>query len=286
MIKSSYIITSRNDHYCGDSVSRLTNTLNFLGEVLNSENSLDTSECILVDWGSKEIALHKILDLNEYAKKITKFIVVPDEIASKYNDDANFSEVHAMNCGFRNMSGKYFLRIDQDTLVGRKFVNWINNTPESELPNLAFSGRRDLNEEESLSFKEIILNENLNKNVELAHSYNAYNNIIDNKIYSFWGSAVGVMMVEKSEFEKLKGFNEELIYMNQMDIEFTNRLLSNNSIYNLGLKLNFDFYHQFHSKDMNKERICNPQLYRNNLFENDNSENWGLKEEDLKIFKF
>ena len=284
MIKFSYILVSRNDTYCGNSILRLTNTLNFLGDLLNSQGLMGESECVLVDWGSLETPLYKTLKLNSFAKQITKFIIVPHGIASSYNQDSNFSEVHAMNCGFRNMSGNYFLRIDQDTLVGPKFINWLNTS--KDLPKVAFSGRRDLTEDQSLHFKKFILEEeNLNL-AKVLHSQHAYNNIIKDKIFPFWGSAVGVMMVEKEEYEKENGFNEELIYMNQMDVEFINRLSLKNKIYNLGLKTNFDFYHQYHETITRKYRITNSILYRRNLFKNNNDENWGLKQEKLEIYKF
>lgn len=284
MIKFSYVLVSRNDLYCGNSILRLTNTLNFLAEILNSQGFLEQSECVLVDWGSMEVPLHKILKLNDITKKITKSIVVPYKTASRYNQDSNFSEVHAMNCGFRNISGNYFLRIDQDTLVGPRFTKWINTC--NNLPKLAFSSRRDLSEKQSLNFKKYILTEENNELVETKHHSHSYNNIINGKILPFWGSAVGVMMVERKEYEKEKGFNEELIYMNQMDVEFINRLLLKNKIYNLGLKTNFDFYHQYHEISSRKNIKTNPLHYRRELIKNNNDKNWGLKQEKLEIFKF
>ena len=103
------------------------------------------------------------------------------------------------------------------------------------------------------------------------------------------------MIVEKNLYIEEKGFNEELIYMNQMDTEFLNRIANKQTIYNLSQKIENDFYHQHHDRFEAAasdsqihatgvgKRITNPLLYRNNIFENKNSKSWGLKDEKLEI---
>ena len=302
-IKGSYLLVARNDYYCGDSVGRLCNTLNFLGEALNKTNNLDASECVLVDWASPDKPLKDILPekLNEYIKSILKIVTVPPLIAQKYQKDSPFSEVHAMNCGFRHISGKYFMRIDQDTLVGYRFIDWFYNEFEVkdygfDWPKAAFSGRRNLSTQESLDFRRIIKNQKLSKEVEILHPLNYYNSIVPKPmVVPFYGSAVGIMIVERDLYIKEKGFNEELIYMNQMDTEFLNRIANKQTIYNLSQKIENDFYHQHHDRFEaaasdsqihaagTGKRITNSLLYRNNIFENKNSESWGLKNEKLKV---
>lgn len=302
--KGSFLLVSRNDSYCGDSVGRLTNTLNFLGESLFKTENLKDSECVLVDWGSPNKPLKEVLELNEYIKSILKIVTIPKSKTIKYQKDSPFSEVHAMNCGFRHMNGKYFMRIDQDTLVGYRFINWFFNEFEVkdygfEWPKVAFSGRRNLSPQESLNFRRIIRDNKLSKDTEILHPIN-YNNCIfpQPKINAFYGSAVGIMIVETKLFEKEKGFNEELIYANQMDTEFLNRLAVKNTIYNLSRKVENDFYHQHHDRYQaaagdkqvhaagEGSRACNPLVYREKIFNNSNDENWGLKNEEIDLFKY
>jgi hypothetical protein len=118
-------------------------------------------------------------------------------------------------------------------------------------------------------------------------------------MFLFYGGAVGIMIVERGLYIKEKGFNEEFIYMNNMDTEFMNRLRQKTSFYNLGLKVDGDFYHlnhtrgdgaadditQPHSHDAGK-RLTNPNLIRNQHIENNNPEDWGLDSEDLLVHSF
>lgn len=293
MIKGSFILVSRNDYYCGNSLQRLTNTLNFLGEVLSETGNLDNAECILVDWASPDKTLKEKLVLNDEIKKILKIITVDKKIALKYQKDSAFSEVHAMNCGFRHMSGKYFMRIDQDTLVGYRFINWFFDEYEIknhgfDWPKICFSGRRDFTLSESYDYKENIKDQQRSKNIEIRHpAYSRTTTNSQNKIQPFYGAAVGIIVIESNLYENAKGFNEELVYMNQMDVEFLNRLIENgNKIYNLSQKLDLDFYHQWHSRQGNLVKKQNARAYRNNIMENTNLNNWGLKEEKLEIFKY
>jgi hypothetical protein len=291
MVKGSYVLVSRNDKYCGNAFSRLTNTLNFLGESLNKTENLENSECILVDWGSEK-PLHKELILNSYIRKILKVVYVPNRISKFYQKDSPFSEVHAMNCGFRNMSGKYFMRIDQDTLVGYRFINWFYNEFEEvdygfDWPLSAFSGRRDLTKDQSKQFKKIIGDKKLCYEVPIVHPIN-YHNCIGKlgQIVPFYNSSVGIMIVERNLYESEKGFNEDFIYMNQMDGEFMNRISSKHLVYNLSQKIDNDFYHQYHNQIMQRERKTNDVNIKRGKYTNTNKDNWGLKDEKLEIINF
>lgn len=297
MKKASFILVSRNDNYCGNSLSRLTNTLNFLGKLLHETGHLENAECILTDWCSPDKPLKDVLNLNDYIKSILKIVIVPKNVALKYQGESPFSEVHAMNCCFRNMSGKYFLRIDQDTVVGYRFLNWFFNEfgekkYDFKWPKCGFSGRRNLTKKQSRKFAHYIKCNKFSNRANIFHPYNFYNYIelSSKKIYPFFGGAVGVMLVERNIYEKEKGFNEELVYMNQMDVEFFNRLLLKTSIYNIGQKTNCDFYHQYHEYPGENlsfpKRAKNSLAFRRVIFENSNKENWGLKDESLEIFKY
>lgn len=300
MKKISYVLVSRNDNYCGDSVGRLTTTLNHTGDILFKKGKLDQSEVVLIDWNSPNAPLSEVLSLNENIKQILKIVTIPPQIANKYQKDSPFSEVHAMNCGFRRMSGEYFARIDQDTLIGERFIDFFYDEFEVkdygfDWPKVLFSGRRNLSPEQSKNPSDFIEGEN-SFSVEICHPHNYYSRIIPNKkafSFPFYGGAVGILIVHKDIFLKEKGFNEEMIYMNNMDTELFNRLAQKYPIYNLGLKVEADFYHIFHERRDGAEgdatqpfvselgnRKTNDLDYRRKLIDNCNVENyWGLKEE-------
>lgn len=272
-----------------------------MGERLSFYKKLELSECIIVEWGTN--TLKNKLSLNKQIKKILKIIEVPENIAKKYQKNSPFSEVHAMNTGFRKSSGEFFIRIDQDTLVGDRFIEWFfdeyHNNKKIKWPKIAFSGRRDLSSEQSCQFKNIVLDENLNRIIPITHENHYFNKNIYGKNFKFYGAAVGAIVIQRDIYETHKGFNEKLIYMNNMDVEFINRVCRKEEIYNLGFKIENDFYHQHHSRkdaaifkdkkgNLHGARKTNDLKYRKNKnYINRNKESeWGLNKEDLKIITF
>jgi len=298
--KASFVLVSRDDNYCGDSLGRLTNTLNLLGERLSFFNKDINSECILVEWGSN--TLKNKLILNNKIKKILKIVEVPNVISKKYQKDSPFSEVHAMNLGFKKSSGDFFIRIDQDTLVGDRFINWFFNEYHVDVsvqwPEIAFSGRRDLSPDQSKNFLNIVTDQKENKKIPITHENHYFNKYtcVKNR-FKFYGAAVGAIVIHKNLYNKHRGFNEDLIYMNNMDIEFINRICKNNPIYNLGLDIENDFYHQYHDRvdaamvstksgEVIGKRKTNNIYYREFISRGVNRGNWGLQNEDLNIFQY
>lgn len=308
MKKISYIIVGRNDSYCGDSVGRLQTVLNHTGDILNKHGFLEESEVILTDWASpaENGPLRLVLDLNKNIKSILKIVEVPVDIANKHQKDSPFSEVHAMNTGFRKSSGSFFARIDQDTLIGERFIRWFYKEfnikkHQFEWPKVAFSGRRNLNDEQSENYQQWVFDEKKSRSVEICHPNNFYSKVTADSrtTFLFYGGAVGIILVERDLYIKEKGFNEEFIYMNNMDTEFLNRLRSRNSFFNLGLKVDADFYHLNHTRkdgafhdvsqphaDTSGTRRTNPLLIRSQHIENVNPEDWGLESEDLKVYTY
>lgn len=305
----SYVLVSRNDNYNGDSVGRLVNTVNHTGEIIAKNKVEDQSEIVLVDWCSKKEPLKTAIAsrLGAEAKRVLKIVTVPPDIANRHQKDSPFSEVHAMNVGFRKQTGKHFARIDQDTLIGQRFMDWFYNEYEVKdygwpWPRAAFSSRRNLNEDQSHHsvFRDYIYDQKLSKTVDICHAHNHYSRLMPNRnIFPFYGGAVGVMMVERDLYLEHKGFNEELVYMNSMDTEFLNRIAAEEEIYNLCLKTDADFYHQFHGRDdgaandvtqphaeQEGERKTNSLDVRNSMIENTNPDSWGLQGEDLEVFTY
>lgn len=286
MTKFSFIAVSRNDNYGGDAKIRLQNTINLLGKLIIESKQEEMFEIIIVDWGSFLPNLHKVLNIDEEIKKMIKFIIVPFEMANYYSSDSSFSEVHAMNCAFRRMSGDFFIRIDQDTIVGQRFLDFL--TQSKKIPSVSFSGRRDFQKDHKggTGYYYNIIKSEKSLEIPLAHARNAYNNLKEGRIFSFYGSAVGCLMIEKQAFKNVKGFNEELVFLNQMEMDLFNRLSIDYKVYNLGLKVNFDFYHQYHDRSDNSSRTQNSILYRKSILPNNNPSSWGLKDEELEIFTY
>ena len=307
-VKISYVIASRNDSYGGDSLGRLQKTLNHTGYILGRKGALSRSEVLVTDWATPKNyrPLKESLCLNEDIKSILKIIEVPPRIANRYQLNSPFSEVHALNTAFRKSTGTFFGRIDQDTLIGDRFIDWFYwHFHEQDLgfswPLVAFSGRRNLDQEQSKQPYNFIFDKEKYKEVKICHSNNFYSRIHPTKqqMLLFFGGAVGILLIHRDLYIKHKGYNESYIYMNNMETEFLNRLKHDrNDFYNLGLKCDGDFYHLHHSrKDGAKEdsqlhakesgsRKTNPPLMREAEPYNPNTDMWGLKNENLNVFSF
>src|SRR5262245_22160359 len=117
----SLILCSRNDEYMGNSRWRLETTLNYLADQVESLGRTKDLEVLVADWGS-DIPLRDVLQLTPAASRIVSFMLIPPEIARPLQKDSPFPEVLALNAAARRASGKYIGRIDQDTLVGGRFL--------------------------------------------------------------------------------------------------------------------------------------------------------------------
>ena len=166
---------------------------------------------------------------------------------------------------------------------------------------VAFSGRRNLSEDQSQDPYKYIYNDALSRTIEICHPNNFYSRVIPGgkHMFLFYGEAVGILLAERELYEKEKGFNEDFIYMNNMDTEFLNRLKQYTSFYNLGLKCDGDFYHLNHTRkdgavqdttqphlDGDGNRKTNPNLIRRGQIINNNPDDWGLNSEELEVFSY
>lgn len=117
----SLILCSRNDEYMGNSRWRLETTLNYVADQVEVLGRTKDVEVLVADWGS-DIPLRDVLRLTPAAALIVSFILIPPEIARALQKDSPFPEVLALNAAARRAKGAYIGRIDQDTLVGRRFL--------------------------------------------------------------------------------------------------------------------------------------------------------------------
>jgi hypothetical protein len=117
----SLILCSRNDEYMGNSRWRLETTLNYVADQVEALGRTKDVEVLVADWGS-DIPLRDVLRLTPAAAGIVSFMLIPPEIARALQKDSPFPEVLALNAAARRARGAYIGRIDQDTLVGRRFL--------------------------------------------------------------------------------------------------------------------------------------------------------------------
>ena len=113
----SICMAGRDDDYMLDFRYRLETTLNSYAHALQSLNREAEAEIVVTDWGS-ETPLCKTLELSEPARKIARFVYVPQEIIRKTQGGEVFYHVpRACNVGMRRARGKYVFVTNTDQLV-------------------------------------------------------------------------------------------------------------------------------------------------------------------------
>ena len=111
----SLVTTGRNDDYQGNFLWRLETTLNYIGRRIASIGRCEDIEFVVVDWGSG-VPLHSVLKLEEEARRIARFILVPPEVAARENKDGKFAGSVAINTGVRRSRGTFIAQTGGDIL--------------------------------------------------------------------------------------------------------------------------------------------------------------------------
>ncbi len=286
----SFILCSRNDNYCGDSVGRLTTTLNYLGEIVQDHGLDNSIEVVLSDWGSK-VPLKRILKLNPGIRKILKFLTVPPNIALPLQKDSPFSEVHAINAAARRAKGLLIGRIDQDTLPGDKFFDFLEENLEEirREPNKKFywCGRRRIPPDALEECSRDPL-KYLRKNAGKI-SFRKKHHIAPHSEKIGRGS-VGIFAIPRAVYSDLGGYDEKNIYFNRMEQEFIARLWKVCERENISDLIDCNFFHLTHKRIKRKCNVYEFSLFKKNFKAwsekiklRPNKLDWGLGNFNLKL---
>lgn len=248
----SLILCSRNDNYMGDSRWRLQTTINLIAQNVHELDREEDVEIMVADWGS-EVPLHTVLQLSPVAARMVSFVIIPPALASDIQRDSPFSEVHALNSAARRINGQYVGRIDQDTIVGKRFLNAFfelyEGTQTLEVPlnsALLFANRRDIPYRFAVRCPSL---KHVNSFIRLfGPRLKVFNPVWP---YEFWTGAVGIWLLHRDVWNECGGYDEQLIYYNWMEVDMILRLAKKYAIVDLGKLVNYDFYHldhfRFHS---------------------------------------
>lgn len=240
----SFILCSKNDDYEGGALSRLQTSLNHNLEITKTIDR----EFIITDWGS-DTPLESVITIPEEHKHCVRWLYVPKSVTEKY--DSPFVEVLSLNAAARRSTKNFIARLDQDILVGNSFMHLVtlNRFTENEF---YFSNRRDFAKDQPVVCSQ--------EKVFISPYGSPY--------YHY---AVGMLLIPKDLWFKVKGYNESMIYYCHMEHDFIARCDKHASLINLGAETNFDFYHLYHERQQGKAKKLNTL---NMPFIND--DNWGL----------
>ena len=280
----SLILCSRNDDYMGNSRWRLETSLNYLAKKVDELGRERQLEVLVADWGS-EIPLKDVVQLSPVAARIVSFLAIPPAVAQDLQKDSHFPEVLALNAAVRRASGQYLGRIDQDTLVGTRFLRTFFDLYENRLQldvplakALMFANRRNIPYELAAASPPL---QHVERLVDTCGGLLPYRTPAARP---FWSYEVGIWLMHRNLWTEGHGYDERLIYFNWMEAEMVLRLNQKYPIVNLGEVVGYDFYHLGHYSRYAPRRSNHAKRKRNRAVDFNtppvslsvNSEEWGL----------
>lgn len=302
----SLILCSRNDNYMGDSRWRLQTTINLIAQNVHELDREEDVELVVADWGS-EVPLHTVLELSPVAARMVSFVIIPPALASTIQRDGPFSEVHALNAAARRINGQFAGRIDQDTFVGKRFLNTFfelyEGTQTLEVPlnsALLFANRRSIPYRFAVRCPSL---KHVNSFIHLLGPLLKVNKI--NPLWPdvFWASATGIWLLHRDVWNECGGYDEKLIYYNSMEEDMILRLAKKYAIVDLGKLVNYDFYHLDHFRFQSPSETTSFSAFSMRSFHghktnprmdlnkppsefHPNNEHWGLMQHPLEVIPY
>jgi hypothetical protein len=292
----SLVLCSRNDQYMGNSLWRLCTTLNYTAQRISELGRMRDVEIIVSDWGSST-PLRDAVNLNAEAAQIVSFLHIPKEIALPLQKESPFPEVLAVNAAARRARGRFIGRIDQDTLVGARFFDQFLEMcssdkefkiEEKETPvripldrALMFSTRR------GIPYRFVVRYPSETQLKRLIDGFGPYlpiaNRFMGQPIVN---TDVGIWMFHRDIWFECGGYDERLIFMNEMDPEMGERLGAKYKLIDLGEVVGYDFFHLDHYHPLNVRtssayRKVNARPDPKGI--NPNGDGWGLRQYDLPL---
>lgn len=283
----SIIIPARNDNFMLNFSYRLQCTLNCLANNLNKLGLMDQVEIIVSDWGS-ETPLHKILILNEGARKITRFLVIPPEVAFKEGKDSEFPIVIIQNAAIRRAKGTFIMQTDSDVLFPVSFIQKLFSLLRGE-----FSNQVDVNKvllgskRRHIPWGLIETNPPLNVLEKFIEKFGS--ELEGDKPWKVGFCATGMMMMHRDLWFESSGYDEKLVHWGWMEIDLGFRITSKYSWFDVTDELGIELFHLEHydPKKGGREivdRKRNP-IDENNIFR-PNDDNWGLNQYQFEEYLY
>jgi hypothetical protein len=246
------ITATRNDSYNGDSMGRLKASL--ARTFANATAAGVEWDAIICDWGS----VAPVSEVTNFGPRVQHIHVSP-EAAGSYGTP--FYETKACNLAARAATGEWILRVDQDTIVGRRLFDWF--AAGGLQPRDAFySCRRDLPPGQTVE--------------DDAAPYNS-----DPRARTFL-CAGGALLMSRALWHEVKGYSEAMRWFNHIEQEFLNRLLRKGyNVYLIGEKLDVPFYHIHHERtDCDARPHNTSQVIVPSFTLPENGDDWGTITEE------
>lgn len=276
----SFVIPARNDAFTGNFKWRLETTLNYLAGNLLKLDRLDETEVVICDWGSEE-PLHTALCLDRAARKISRFVLIPPEIAHQLQKDSEFPVVLAQNTAIRRCRGEYIAQIDSDILFTIEFLKALFEILEK---------RRDIGvpADQSLivakryhvPFKYVSNSPPIH---ELDWFIRHFKRFLPLNAYEGKISSTTLTLMRKELWKECGGYDERMIYRGGMEVDLGHRITRKYPWFDMTTFGLFTFHlEHIQGRKLNtrKWNTWSPE----NLPFHPNSRDWGLNSYSLEEF--
>jgi len=288
----SLILCSRNDQHMGNSRWRLETALNYVAKNVHELGREEDVEVLVADWGS-EIPLREVLQLSPAAARIVSFLLIPPGIAGTLQRDSPFPEVLALNAAARRVNGQYIGRIDQDTLVGERFLNMFfelhQGIRHSDVPldsALLFASRRRIPYRFAVRCPSFWIVD------WFVHRFGRVLSIeTPHPPVPFYHGPVGIWLLPRHLWNECGGYDERMIYMSSMEGDMVYRLLDKYQMVDLGKLADYDFYHlehfpPWHRRGRSRHRKTNREFCTQPNVFHPNTKDWGLIRYPLEVLPY
>ena len=271
----------------GNSRWRLETCLNYLAARVAEVGRSNEVEVLVADWGS-DVPLGQVVTLTPTAARLVSFVHVPPSVAEPLQGESPFPEVLALNVALRRARGRYIGRIDQDTLVGarflRTFFGWQAGTRPDldwDAASLLYANRR------SIPYRFSVRCPSLGSVERLVRLWGSRLAVWRRPNQPFWTYWVGIWLMHRDVWFACGAYDERLIFYNWMETDMVLRLKSSHPLVDLGAAVDYDFYHLEHQRPgdeaprhMRKNKAID--LSSTPAF-HPNSGAWGLRDTTLPV---
>lgn len=274
-MKKTAILTSKNDNYGGNLHHRATMCLTSLIE--------NHDEVIFVDWKTKNnnSIINNIKHNLPHQKKL-KSIQVPKEfLEEKYPNISKYSMIESIgrNVAIRRAEGDYIISTNIDIISTPINDNILSEDIFYTVP------RRDVDEGFHLSFNNYKeLYESILNNRDSYRQKEKSSSTTD--IWSLINCCGDYQIGHKNVWEKMKGFEESILFGCGIDTNVMKKASFYSQIKTLDDHYIFHLNHGKSSERDEDEEIA-PMSDQKSIIQNftntENSDNWGMFNEDLPI---
>jgi predicted O-methyltransferase YrrM len=280
----SICMIARDDDYMLDFRYRITTTINYIARNLKRLRRLDDVEILVTDWGS-DFPMAQSLPLTPEAGRICRFIYVfPSVVCAVQNGVKNFHTTIAMNAALRRARGEFVMVSAADTLIPQHSLDAILGLLDGRLHMpMAVDHTYFMCSRYQVPWQFVQREPSLDEwdRYLLLHAGEFERG--ETAIFSVSAGA-GALMMHRSLWHELRGFDERLGGYGQSDVELGLRVTQCCPWVELS-SIGVSLFHMEHPPFGRRASIvkqnANPHI-RNPVFPI-NDERWGLGNYELEI---